>query len=712
MQTGMEMSESELKILVVDDDPDILTAVSAVIEERMPQAILFLAEDGKKGLALAGTEEPDVILLDIVLPGLTGYAVCRKLKEDERLRDIPVVFMTAHRTDRESRITALDAGAESFLVKPFEESELLAQIRTMAKIRAGHLRQRSEQGRLAALVADRTHQLEAELAERAKIEQELRTSEQRYRLLVENSREIVFALDPRGVIDFLSASAVTLLGYDIAKLVGSTFDTIIHPEDKTLIREMFRRSLEEGYESAGTEFRLRHASGEWRWFVARGNALRASDGQPITFTGIASDITERKEAELRALASDQEARTSLALANQSRLALLSMVEDIRSSKEQLLMQEERLRMALSAAKQGLFDLNVQTGVAWVSPEYATMIGYEPGEFRESQEMWLERLHPDDRGLAARTYDRYIAGELPEYRIEFRQKCKDGSWKWMLSVGKVVEWDAHGTPVRMLGSHTDIDANKAMEQSLRESSQRMRSLTRKLQDIREQERRELALEIHDELGQVLTAVKMDIGLMERVLEGWGKAYLSSLLPERVVSLKSLADQAIATTRQLTTRLRPEVLDRLGFGSAIDWLVEHWTQRSGIACRVTIDSHLREISDPLAITLFRVTQEGLTNIAKHARASSASIRLDHEPRGILFEIGDDGVGMSGEASRKDSFGLLGVRERVEALDGTLAIITKPGGGTLLRVEIPLVIDRREVPESLVFRLSVPSASAEEG
>ena len=117
--------------------------------------------------------------------------------------------------------------------------------------------------------------------------------------------------------------------------------------------------------------------------------------------------------------------------------------------------EERLRLALMAAEQGLYDLNVQTGEAVVTPEYARMLGYAPEEFTETNARWIERLHPDDREPVAGAYRAYVAGETPEYRVEFRQRTKSGDWKWILSIGKIVQYDDAGRPLRMLGTHTDI-----------------------------------------------------------------------------------------------------------------------------------------------------------------------------------------------------------------------------------------------------------------
>ena len=143
--------------------------------------------------------------------------------------------------------------------------------------------------------------------------------------------------------------------------------------------------------------------------------------------------------------------------------------------------EERLRLALTATDQGLYDLNVQTGECVVSPEYARMLGHDPAEFRETNAAWRERLHPEDRDEVYRAYTEYVAGQREEYRIEFRQRTRDGDWKWILSLGKVVTWDAEGRPLRMLGTHTDITERRRAEQKLRESEDRYRLLVEESPD---------------------------------------------------------------------------------------------------------------------------------------------------------------------------------------------------------------------------------------
>jgi len=160
-------------IVAIDDNKDNLIVLKAFMKDAFPGAMVFTATDGRTGIELALEKNPDVILLDILMPGMNGFEVCTALKQDPRLSLIPVVFLTALKDDRKSRIRALEAGGEGFITKPFEEAELTAQIRAMVKIKAANVQDRREKQDLTVLVAQRTARLEQELAEHKKTGQEL-----------------------------------------------------------------------------------------------------------------------------------------------------------------------------------------------------------------------------------------------------------------------------------------------------------------------------------------------------------------------------------------------------------------------------------------------------------------------------------------------------------------------------------------------------------
>ena len=148
------------RILVIDDNADNLTTFEAVIREALADAEVLTARSGEEGIARAIAADPDAIILDIIMPEIDGFETCRRLKRDERLRDIPVIFLTAMRSDRESRVKALEVGAEAFLSKPIDAIELTAQIGAMVKVKTANRLLRDENGRLERLVAERTAELE------------------------------------------------------------------------------------------------------------------------------------------------------------------------------------------------------------------------------------------------------------------------------------------------------------------------------------------------------------------------------------------------------------------------------------------------------------------------------------------------------------------------------------------------------------------------
>ncbi len=169
----------------------------------------------------------------------------------------------------------------------------------------------------------------------------------------------------------------------------------------------------------------------------------------------------------------------------SRSVYIAVIRDISDRKyaEQALREsEERLRLALTAANQGLYDLNLLTGEEIVTPEYATMLGYDPGTFYETESSWLARLHPDDVERVLTVYRAYLAGAIPQYKVEFRQQTQNGQWKWILSQGKVVAWDEAGNPLRILGIHTDIDDRKRAEEDLRQAVTTNQALLNAIPDL--------------------------------------------------------------------------------------------------------------------------------------------------------------------------------------------------------------------------------------
>jgi PAS domain S-box-containing protein len=228
---------------------------------------------------------------------------------------------------------------------------------------------------------------------------------------------------------------------------------------------------------------------------------------------------------------------------------------------------------------------------------------------------------------------------------------------------------------------DITLRKQHEDALRKSQQELRELSARVLEAREEEKARIARELHDELGQLLTALKMDLASLREASP--------EKLDEKMQEMGRLLDQTVAATRRISADLRPLMLDDLGLADAASWLVEDFAKRSGIRCgfRVEPEGPIDDVSKTVAVTVYRAVQESLTNIARHAGAKSAWVLISVGEGAIHVEVEDDGRGITPEDQAKArSLGLKGMRERIAFLGGSLDIGRATRGGTRLRVRLP--------------------------
>lgn len=230
---------------------------------------------------------------------------------------------------------------------------------------------------------------------------------------------------------------------------------------------------------------------------------------------------------------------------------------------------------------------------------------------------------------------------------------------------------------------EIAERKRVEQHLRASEDNLRALAARLQSVREEEWKRIAREIHDELGQALTGLKMDVAwIAGRLLTE------QAPLLEKTRSMSSLIDQTVQSVRRLASRLRPEVLDEMGLAAAIQWQARDFQMRAGIRCKIDVPSGPIEMDPERATAVFRIFQELLTNVARHAAATKieVSLRLAHDT--LVLGVRDNGRGIEQqELSNSQSLGLLGMRERVLPFGGRVEIVGKKGNGTRAAVSIPI-------------------------
>jgi PAS domain S-box-containing protein/putative nucleotidyltransferase with HDIG domain len=268
------------KILAIDDIKENLIVIKETIEEFMSDCLVATAQTGKDGLRIAKTEQPDTILLDIIMPEMDGYQVCKILKEDELTKHIPVIMLSAVRTDTESRIHGLDVGADAFLSKPVETEELIAQINVMLRIKEAEDKLREEREKLDDKVKERTKELEE--------------SEEKYRNIIDNSPDIQYRTDINGHIIFISPSILRITGYTAEEaLTMKITDVYLVPKDIDKFTAILQKN---GYVD-NFETQFKHKDGSILWTLTNAHFFKDKNGKILGVEGITRDITERKQAE-------------------------------------------------------------------------------------------------------------------------------------------------------------------------------------------------------------------------------------------------------------------------------------------------------------------------------------------------------------------------------------------------------------------------------
>jgi len=231
--------------------------------------------------------------------------------------------------------------------------------------------------------------------------------------------------------------------------------------------------------------------------------------------------------------------------------------------------------------------------------------------------------------------------------------------------------------------TEIAERGRAEQQLRASLDQLRALAARLQSVREEERTSIAREIHDELGQACTAIKMDLALIGRKA-----TRRQTRLLAKVGSATQLVDGMIITLRRIASDLRPGTLDDLGLTAALEWQAQEFESRAGIRCRITLPQEPLVLDAERSTAIFRIFQESLTNVARHAHATRVEARLERAVNDLFFQVRDNGKGFDAEEVKaRKSLGLVGMQERALLLDGELKVEGVPGAGTTLTLRIPL-------------------------
>lgn len=460
--------------------------------------------------------------------------------------------------------------------------------------------------------------------------------------LLDQVRESVIAVDTNYKIIYWNRGAENLYQWKAKEAIG-----------KNVIELLVARAIQhEGNKVLNTVERKGHWEGDFecvrkdgtRILISVRNArLEDREKRYIGAVGVSSDITERRRAELELRRSERWFSTIFRLGP--------------------------VAIAITRARDGLFlDAN---------DRYLQLFKYTRKELIGKTVLELNIwAHPEQRPPAI---DRLIREpSLRDCEIQFRKKGGE-TFDGLLAVDLVSMTSANDGI--LIVSIVDMTEQKMHAEQIRASQDQLRALSARLQSIREEERTRISREIHDELGQALTALKLDLSWLRLKLPP-----MTQMAQDKIKSMAKLIDSTIHSVRSISTELRPGVLDNLGLGAAIEWQTQEFQKRTGIQCRFHEPEDL-DIGKDRSTILFRILQELLTNVARHSKATRVEIDLKREGSNLILEVRDNGTGIPKKlAEARSSLGILGMRERAALFQGEVIVNGIQKKGTTVTVSIP--------------------------
>jgi PAS domain S-box-containing protein len=511
-----------------------------------------------------------------------------------------------------------------------------------------------------------------DITERHLAEEALRESERKFSLVYDKLPFAATLTRPEdGLLLDVNETFEKIFGYSKQEVIGKTLLELgLVPDAED--RERILAELQERNSVRGIELKLSTKSNGTRIFLANLDLVEIQGEIYILQTD--QDITERKQ----------------------------VLEALRES-------EERFRAILSQATAGIVRKDTEGTLLFVNDAFCRMVGYTSSELVVEGKTCWDLTHPDDLEENKRLFAQMIRDGIP-FQMERRLIRQDGSILWAnVSVSPVL--DASGYPGSAVGVEVDITARKQAEQSLRQlnlelesrvaertaelqamnqvlqkSRRRLQVLSQRLVQVQEEERRSLARELHDSVGQSLIALNLNLTIVQGELS---KGYTEQL-GTRLADSIQLVTQVIRLVRDVMSNLRPTILDDYGLESALQTYVSEFETRYGIPVHYEKRTpQIPRLENSIEITLLRISQEALTNIARHAQASQAILSLRLDEKRVHLTIEDNGIGIPSleGANRPRSHGLKIMQERAEALEGTLNILSASGQGTKIEVVIPL-------------------------
>ncbi|MEJ8802797.1 ATP-binding protein [Pontibacter sp. H249] len=637
-------------VLLVEDNQDMLAYIRRILQ---PAYRVITATNGLDALQLLEAEQADIVLSDCMMPQVDGLALVQEIRKQPKYSTVPVILLSAQ-AGEEEKLRGLGIGADDYMTKPFSARELMVRIKSQLYI--ADLRKQA---------AQREHQLLLE-------SQALRTELDD---ILANMSDAFIVLDDELRYTYVNANAGRFTNRSEVDFLGNVIWDVFPDLEGTVFQE---KVLESQASRKELNFEFYYPTLDV-WYDVRIYPYKHNTAMYIC------DISAKKRVE------------------QAR-------------------QESEVRFKVMA--------DAAPVLIWVSahgsePIYFNKrwLEYRGKSLEEEQDTgWQEGVHPDDYKLLVKTYEQALE-QKSTYEIEVRLKGADGEYRWFLSQG-VPRFMPDGTFIGYIGACVDITnrkwaeeilskynrdleervtqrtsallkaneqlqeqiaAKKKTQASLARSHEQLRALTTHLQVMREEERKYIARELHDELGQAFTALKIDVSLLIKRLNNSDMEQVS--VREELQSMMKTINASIASVREIVAALRPAVLDNFGLMSEIESQAQEFQKRTSIKVNVISDIEYISLTREISIEVFRIIQESMTNIARHANATAVTINVGKSGDNFCFTVADNGVGMQTEILTDiKTFGLLGMQERAERIGADLTFDSEPEHGTQVKLKVP--------------------------
>ncbi|MGH2552627.1 MAG: PAS domain S-box protein, partial [Chitinophagaceae bacterium] len=484
-----------------------------------------------------------------------------------------------------------------------------------------------------------------DITEKKKAEKELAESEYRLRTILETEPECIKVIDTNFDVTYMNPAGMAMMEADNVNQVKGkkAFETVIESYKRDLFRLI--KKVFEGTPGK-MQYEITGFKGTNRWLETNIVPLKDTDEKIISLICVTRDITESKKSE---------AETKMAI--------------------------ERYELIGMATNDAIWEWDLTNKQIWGNNIFYQLYGLNRQTGNLNDLIPYSRTHPEDVPNLIASLEYAYQQKANSIVDEYRFLMPDGEYKIFLDRA-FIKYDKNGKPTRLIGAMQDITERRRAEEKIKIHYEQLRMLTENLQNIREDERKRIGREIHDELGQRLTILKMEIARVESI-KGNEKN-----LHDSITEMLKQVDDCIQSSRKISSELRPSIIDDFGLIAALDWQAEEFGKRTNIKSVFKTDIPQLDLPPDYTIGIFRIFQESLTNIARHAGATMVASSLYIFNDELILSISDNGNGFNtATIGTKKTLGLIGMKERTLLMKGSFEINSSPGNGTEIMVIIPM-------------------------